>query len=145
MTTSDPVLDALQAALAGEHAAVYAFAAVGGRLEVAGTTAEARAARQSFDVHRSRRDSLTTRVRGLGAVPVASAGVYDVGPMATVADARQVAGEVELGLAGPYAALVAAMTPAQRGAPARWLVESSVRAQAWGAEVPDFPGLPERA
>ena len=145
MTTTDPVLDALQATLAGEHAAVYAFAAVGGRLEVAGTAAEARAARQSFDVHRSRRDSLTTRVRGLGAIPVASAGVYDVGPMATVADARQVAGEVELGLAGPYATLVAAMTPDQRGAPARWLVESTVRAQAWGAAVPDFPGLPERA
>ena len=145
MTTTDPVLDALQTTLAGEHAAVYAFAAVGGRLEVDGSDAEAKAARQSFDVHRSRRDSLTTRVRGLDAVPVASAGAYDVGPMATVDDARQVAGEVELGLTGPYAELVSALTPDQRDAPARWLVESTVRAQAWGAQVPDFPGLAERA
>ena len=55
-------LTAAQAALAAEHAAVYGYGVVGGRIGEARRT-EARAA---YDAHRARRDALARTVRDLG-------------------------------------------------------------------------------
>ncbi|MYV93133.1 DUF4439 domain-containing protein, partial [Streptomyces sp. SID1034] len=65
-------LDAAQAALAAEHAAVYGYGVLGGRL------AEARVAeaRDALTGHRSRRDLLARTVRDLGGSPVAAAAAY---------------------------------------------------------------------
>ncbi|NEB22488.1 DUF4439 domain-containing protein, partial [Streptomyces coelicoflavus] len=57
----DGRLDAVQAALAAEHAAVYGYGVVGGRIGEERLT-EARAA---YDAHRARRDALARDVRGL--------------------------------------------------------------------------------
>ncbi|MGY5106639.1 DUF4439 domain-containing protein, partial [Streptomyces sp. 900105245] len=63
---------ALQAALAAEHAAVYGYGVVGGRIGEHGRT-EARAA---YDAHRARRDALVREVRDLGGEPVAASAAY---------------------------------------------------------------------
>ncbi|MBZ9641095.1 DUF4439 domain-containing protein, partial [Streptomyces sp. PSKA30] len=68
----DGELRALQAALAAEHAAVYGYGVVGGRIDE-GRRTEARAA---YDAHRARRDALVLEVRNLGGEPVAAAGGY---------------------------------------------------------------------
>lgn len=65
-------LTALQAALAAEHAAVYGYGVVGGRIGAA-RRSEARAA---YDAHRARRDALTREVRDLGGEPVAANAAY---------------------------------------------------------------------
>ncbi|NDZ59541.1 DUF4439 domain-containing protein, partial [Streptomyces anulatus] len=54
-----PELTAVQAALAAEHAAVYGYGVLGGRIEGKRGT-EARAA---YDGHRARRDALARAVR----------------------------------------------------------------------------------
>ncbi|NUR64772.1 MAG: DUF4439 domain-containing protein, partial [Streptomyces sp.] len=65
-------LKALQAALAAEHAAVYGYGVVGGRIREE-RRSEARAA---YDAHRARRDALAREVRDLGAEPVAASAAY---------------------------------------------------------------------
>ena len=62
------ITDALQAALAGEHACVYGYGLVGAH---AGTREES-AARAAYDAHRARRDLVTDQVRARGADPVAA-------------------------------------------------------------------------
>ncbi|WP_256095058.1 DUF4439 domain-containing protein, partial [Streptomyces sp. EN27] len=63
-----PELAAVQAALAAEHAAVYGYGVLGGRLD-GEQGAEARAA---HDAHRARRDALARTARDLGGRPVAA-------------------------------------------------------------------------
>src|SRR3954447_626658 len=65
-------LRALQKALAAEHAAVYGYGVVGGRIGE-GRRAEAKAA---YDAHRARRDGLVRQVRNMGGKPVAAAAAY---------------------------------------------------------------------
>ncbi|MZE51831.1 DUF4439 domain-containing protein, partial [Streptomyces sp. SID5770] len=62
-------LDATQAALAAEHAAVYGYGVVGGRIG-AERRAEATAA---YEAHRARREVLRRAVRDLGGAPVVAA------------------------------------------------------------------------
>ncbi|MGV9632289.1 DUF4439 domain-containing protein, partial [Streptomyces sp. NPDC003487] len=56
------VIEALQAALAAEHAAVYGYGVVGGRI---GETRRAEA-RAAYAAHRARRDALAGEVRDGG-------------------------------------------------------------------------------
>lgn len=70
--SSDGALDAAQAALAAEHAAVYGYGVVGGRV---GDDRRAQAA-AAYDAHRGWRDILARTVRDLGGKPVAAAAAY---------------------------------------------------------------------
>ncbi len=72
MSGDSPYLDALQAALAGEHAAVWASGRSAG--ELGGRRRDA--ARRELDAHRQARDELRRRVTALGAVPVEAAVAY---------------------------------------------------------------------
>ena len=63
------VIDAAQAALAAEHAAVYGYGVVGGQV-AASRKAEAR---QAYDAHRAARDALVRTVTDLGGTPVYAA------------------------------------------------------------------------
>ncbi|WP_225840096.1 ferritin-like domain-containing protein [Streptomyces sp. NK08204] len=136
------VLSALQAALAAEHAAVYGYGVVGGRIGQA-RRAEARAA---YDAHRSRRDSLARQVRDLGGEPVAASAGYALPfPVPDPAAAVRLAARLEERLAGVYSDLVRATTGAQRGAAAAVLREAAVRAVRWSGQSVAFPGLAERS
>ncbi|MET7488120.1 ferritin-like domain-containing protein [Streptomyces sp. NPDC005538] len=135
-------LTALQAALAAEHAAVYGYGVVGGRIRE-GRRTEAKAA---YDAHRARRDALVREVRDLGAKPVAASAAYALPfPVPDSATAVRLAADLEERVAGVYSDLVRAATGGLRGTAAEALREAAVRAVRWrGGSVP-FPGLAERA
>jgi hypothetical protein len=135
-------LTALQAALAAEHAAVYGYGVVGGRIGAA-RRSEARAA---YDAHRARRDALTREVRDLGGEPVAANAAYALPfPVPDAPAAARLAARLEDRVAGVYADLVRAATGARRASAAAALREAAVRAVRWSGESVAFPGLAERA
>jgi hypothetical protein len=135
-------LRALQEALAAEHAAVYGYGVVGGRIGSARRT-EARAA---YDAHRARRDALTREVRDLGGQPVAANAAYALPfPVQDPATAVRLAARLEDRVAGVYADLVRAATGARRASAAAALREAAVRAVRWSGESVAFPGLAERS
>jgi uncharacterized protein DUF4439 len=137
----DGDLKALQAALAAEHAAVYGYGVVGGRIGEARRT-EARAA---YDAHRARRDALARAVRDLGGTPVSAAAGYAL-PFAVPDSpaAVRLAAELEDRVAGVYSDLVRATEGEQRRTAAEALREAAVRAVRWRGESVAFPGLAER-
>ncbi len=137
------LVDALQAALAGEHAAVYGYGVVGGRLE---GTAQAARARSGFDTHRVRRTTLRGLVSAAGGEPVVAQPAYDLGgPVVTTAQAAGLAARIELAVAAAFADLVAASQGTERTVPAAWLTDAAVRAAGWSGSPAAFPGLTERA
>ncbi|KOG31932.1 hypothetical protein AQJ84_29255 [Streptomyces resistomycificus] len=135
-------LKALQAALAAEHAAVYGYGVVGGRIGQ-DRRAEAKAA---YDAHRARRDALVREVRDLGGRPVAAAAAYALPfPVVDSAAAVRLAGELEDRVAGVYSDVVRAAGDERRATAAGALREAAVRAVRWRGESVAFPGLAERA
>lgn len=135
-------LRAAQAALAAEHAAVYGYGALGGRLE-GGRRSDAAAA---SDAHRARRDTLARKVRDLGGTPVAAHAAYDL-PFAVrdPASAMRLAAVIEDRVAGVYSDLVRAADGSLRQDAAGALREAAVRAVRWRGTGVAFPGLAEKA
>ncbi|MEU6481518.1 ferritin-like domain-containing protein [Streptomyces sp. NPDC047017] len=135
-------LQALQAALAAEHAAVYGYGVVGGRVRPE-RRAEARAA---YDAHRARRDALAREVRDLGGTPVAASAGYAL-PFAVpdAAAAGRFAAELEDRVAGVYSDAVRACAGQRREEAAGALREAAVRAVRWRGGSVAFPGLAERS
>ncbi|MFI1973146.1 hypothetical protein BLA24_23050 [Streptomyces cinnamoneus] len=135
-------LAAAQAALAAEHATVYGYGVVGGRVD----DARAAEAREAYDAHRARRDAMSRAVRDLGAEPEAAAPAYALPfPVPDQAAAVRLAVELESRLAAVYADLVRAATGGLRGEAAAGLREAAVRAVRWRGGSVAFPGLTERA
>ncbi|MGW2233058.1 ferritin-like domain-containing protein [Streptomyces sp. NPDC001759] len=140
--SEERVLKALQAALAAEHAAVYGYGVVGGRIGESRRT-EARAA---YDAHRARRDALVRDIRDLGGTPVAAAAGYALPfPVPDSAAAVRLAAELEDRVADVYSDVVRATGGTRRDAAAGALREAAVRAVRWSGESVAFPGLAERA
>ncbi|MEU3950300.1 DUF4439 domain-containing protein [Streptomyces sp. NPDC029526] len=135
-------LRSLQAALAAEHAAVYGYGVVGGRVGK-DLGPQARAA---YDAHRARRDALVRDVREAGAAPVAAAAGYALPfPVPDAAAAVRLAAELENRLAGVYADLVRDSRGGRRRTAAEALREAAVRSARWSGGSVAFPGLAERA
>jgi hypothetical protein len=130
--------DALQAALAGEHAAMYGVGVAGGKLSGA-RFAQATAA---FEEHRRRRDQLAGLVTQAGETPVAAEPAYDL-PQA-VTDAATAAALVlliERRLSVVYADLVEAAEKDTIRALAIQALIGTARAQlTWGGTPQAFPG-----
>jgi hypothetical protein len=134
--------DALQAALAAEHAAVYAYGVVGARLE---GRPDERAAQSGYDAHRQRRSTITRMLVEAGATPTPAAPAYDLGgTVPTPAAARALAALVETRAAATYSGVVAATDGAVRQSAALWLADAAVRATTWSGRPPTFPGMPEQ-
>ncbi|MGI8699458.1 MAG: ferritin-like domain-containing protein [Mycobacteriales bacterium] len=137
---------ALQAWLAGEHAAIYGYGVVGGRLprplRAAVVTAR--------DAHRARRDGLQGLLAARGVDPVAAAPAYDLPqPARTPAEALRLAAGIEERLArASYAVVAAADTGDLRRLAAGALQEQAVRASGWRSAAGTspattaFPGRP---
>ena len=135
--------DALQAALAGEHAAVYAYGVVGARLQ---GRPDERQAQSGYDAHRQRRSTITRLLTGAGATPTPAAAAYDLGgPVSTSTAARALAAGVETRAAATYADVVGAATGAVRQSAALWLADAAVRSTGWSGRPATFPGLPGRS
>ena len=139
---SDQELTAVQAALAGEYAAVYGYGVVGGRIE------ESRRdeARSAYDAHRARRDALRRAARDLGAGPEPAAAAYAL-PFAVPDSpaAVRLAAELEHRVAAVYADLGRAGTGDRRREAAAALREAAIRAARWRGSGVAFPGLTERS
>ena len=141
MSAVDTV-DAVQASLAAEHAAVYGYGVVGGRI---GDDREREAA-DAHAAHRARRDALVRTVRDLGAEPVAAAAAYTLPfPVTDTAAAVRLAAELEDRVAGVCSDLVRATDGPLRHEAAVALREAAVRAVRWRGSGVAFPGLAERA
>ncbi|MFI6374485.1 ferritin-like domain-containing protein [Streptomyces sp. NPDC050546] len=138
----DQELRALQAALAAEHAAVYGYGVVGGRIGD-GQRVEAH---RAYDAHRARRDALAREVKDLGGRPAAAAAGYALPfPVSDAGAAVRLAAELEDRVAGVYSDLVRAAAGGRRVLAAEALREAAVRAVRWRGESVAFPGLAERA
>jgi hypothetical protein len=134
-------LDAVQAALAAEHAAVYGYGVVGGRI---GEDREADAT-AAYSAHRARRDALARTVRDLGGKPVAAAAAYALPfPVPDAAAALRLAAVLEDRVAAVYSDLVRAAEGPLRQEAAGCLREAAVRAVRWRGSGVAFPGLAER-
>ncbi|GAA3376318.1 ferritin-like domain-containing protein [Streptomyces sannanensis] len=134
-------LQAVQAALAAEHAAVYGYGVVGGRIG----KARQGEAREAHTAHRARRDALERQVRALGGDPVPAAAGYALPfAVADTAAAVRLAAELEERVAGVYSDLVRASKGPLRGDAAGALREAAVRAVRWRGGSVAFPGLAER-
>ena len=128
----------LQAALAGEHAAGYAYGVIGGRSR----GADRRRAEDAYARHRERRNELAALVSLLGVEPVpAEAGYQLPFPVDSRGAARRLAVLVERRCATLYAAVVAATDGPARSFAAQSLAECAVAAVSWGDPGDAFPGL----
>ena len=137
-------VEALQATLAAEHAAVNVYGVLGGRVSVAEDPEAAVLLRAGYDSHRERRDLLRGRLAEQGETPVGAAPAYDV--PARSRDARrllEVAATTEERCAEVYAQQVASTSGEER----RWAVEAlrdaAVRLLALGGGPSAWPGLRE--
>ena len=110
-------LDALQTALAAEHAALYAFGVLGARTSSSSNPAVFQAVSSAYAAHRGQRDALAREVTQAGGTPVAAESAYVVpSRLSTPAQVQRAALEVERAVATAYAWLVA-RAPAPSG---RW-------------------------
>lgn len=135
-------VDALQASLAGEHAALFVVGYLGAQTSQSGTPELYDALRESYDTHRDRRDELVAMVRDAGAEPVAAAPSYDL-PEVRLDDPGAIAAAalaVERACGATYGFAVASTTGAQRGWAVEALLDSATRELGLGGRPRDFPG-----
>ncbi len=133
-----PALAALQAALAAEDAAVYAYGVVGAEL----SGSRRAMATASYQAHRVRRGALQQRIAASGAAPVAAAPAYRLPAAVTgSASAVRLAGLVETRICAVYANAVQATEGPLRDTVAASLRQAALDALAWHGSGSAFPGL----
>jgi hypothetical protein len=136
--TSTEAIEAVQVALAGEHAAVFGYAVVGARCASSDTAL----ALASYTIHRHRRDRLTELVTSAGQTPVAAEPGYRLPNRLTGRDAiRGLARHLERGCAEQYAFAVSRTSGAPRAFAAEALTDCAVRGLEWGGDSEPFPGI----
>ena len=124
---TDVGLDLLAALLADEHAAVYAYGVLGGRLD----DQDRRQALADFDAHRRSRDDVTNRLRAAGRPPAGPHPSYDVTVVART-DALALAVRIETSLAVRWRDVLGATADvALRRLAVAGLQASAVRAAQW--------------
>lgn len=138
---SDPATEALQTALAAEHAAVFVYGALGGQTSQSATPALFSAVTTAYDLHRERRDTLAEMVRAAGAEPVPAEPGYDLPADLDGAGVAARARELEQAAASTYAFLVGSTTGPTRAWAVAALTDAAVRGLGFGARPEPFPGL----
>jgi hypothetical protein len=137
-------VEAMQEALAGEHAAVYVYGVLGGRVSDSRSPVLAQQLASAYAAHRGRRDQLTTLVRRAGGDPVAADLSYRVpNPATTEAQLRAAARTVEQRCAAVYADMVGSTSRADRAYAVAALSDTAVRGLTFGARPTPYPGVPE--
>ena len=138
--------EALDAALAAEHAAVWGYGVVGTTLPEQGRPL----ATAAENAHRDARDRLVALLSEQGADPVGPEGAYEVPfPVLSEADAAALAVTLEDGVAAAWVrVLAAAAGPGTRELAVGALGSTELRAVDWRARAgtspvtTPFPGLP---
>lgn len=135
-------LEALQATLAGEHAAVYVYAVLGARVSRTGRPTLFAHLDQAYRAHRRNRDQLAAMIVRRGGDPVAAEVSYELpANLRTAAQTQQAALQMERRLAAIYGQL----TGGTSGADRRWalaaLDECAVRQLSFRGSPEMFPGM----
>jgi hypothetical protein len=132
-------VEALQAALAGEHAALYGVGVAGGKLN----GARFRDATEAYEQHRANRDHLSALLDAAGETPVAAEPAYDLPQAVTnAATATALVLLIERRIAAVYGDLVeAAEQPAVRSFAINSLVAAASAQVPWGGAPVAFPGI----
>jgi hypothetical protein len=145
-TGAEPMtpVEALQKTLAAEHAAVYVYGVVGGRVSVSAQPRLWSAVRSAYNLHRARRDQLTSMVRTAGAEPVPAEVSYQMPNMAgTPAEQEAASRTVEERCCAVYADLVGSTSRAQRQWALDALEDAAVRLLGFGGAATPYPGIEE--
>lgn len=134
-------VQALQKALAAEHAAVHLYGVLGALSSKSRQPDLFATLTRAYEQHRATRDRLTVLISAKRADPVAAQVDYSVpGPTSTPAQVEAVARTVERRVTRTYAELVANTAGADR----RWAITalnaSALREVAFGAAPSPFPG-----
>jgi hypothetical protein len=135
-------LQALQKALAAEHAAVHLYGLLGGQSSKSRQPVLFARLEQTYEAHRAARDELTVLVTKNGADPVPAKLDYAVpGPTSTPGQIRAVARTLERRVTRTYGELVANTAGNER----RWAITaldaSALRELSFGVRPSHFPGL----
>jgi len=131
-------VQALQTALAAEHAAVYGYGVAGALL----TGADQTAALADWRAHQEARDTLEAMIVKLGATPVAASAAYAL-PFAVqdARSARRLAATLEDGVTQAYLGVVAVTDETLRTFGALAMLPPANRAVAWRGSTIAFPGM----
>ena len=138
------VLDALQATLADEHAALYTYGVLGARTSQAASPALYETLTAGYRRHRTRRDELQLMVRDAGGDPVAAEAAYDLdGSLLRPAQLERAAADLEAASVEQLVALVAQSTGPVREWALTEATWSAVRRLTLGEGPETWPGAPE--
>ena len=134
-------LDALQVALEGEHAALYAYGVLGARTSASRSQQLYDDVSKAYETHRARRDHLTGLVLDGGGTPVASEPAYEIPDrLGTPEQVTRAALGLERRCASIYGWLVGNTVGSQR----RWaidaLTDAAVRELTFRGSPETFPG-----
>ncbi|MDO9378846.1 MAG: ferritin-like domain-containing protein [Nocardioidaceae bacterium] len=139
-TADEGLVEAWQQALAAEHASVYGYGVLAGRLD-RDSPAQVRAT-GAYRVHLARRDTLAARVADAGATPVQPAPAYDLGgPVTDAGSARLVAQRIEDRCTVVHAVVVSAADGDRRTEALGWLTDCATRLVGWGGSATALPGF----
>ncbi|MDN4160658.1 ferritin-like domain-containing protein [Nocardioides abyssi] len=139
-------LDALQATLAAEHAALHVVGALGAQTSQTGAPGLYAALQDSYVQHRAQRDRLDRELRDRGAEPVAALPAYALPErLAEVPAVERRALELETGCAAAYASLVGHTVDDLRRWAVEVLIRTAVRGLAFRGTPEMFPGVGEHA
>jgi hypothetical protein len=137
-------LEAVQQTLAGEHAAVYVYGVLGGRVSASEQPDLADRLVSAYTTHRGRRDQLTAMARAADGEPVAAEVSYQLPNAAVTARQLTAAARItEQRCAGVYAAMVGSTARANRQWAIDALTDTAVRLLGFGGRPDSFPGIPE--
>ena len=139
-------LDALQTALAAEHAALHLYGVLGAQTSRSTTPALHAGVSDAYAVHRGRRDELARLVRDEGGTPVAAEPTYEVpGPLGSASRVTAAALDLERSCAETYAWLVAHTAGSRRRWAVQALTNTAVRVLTFRGSPEIFPGAGEYA
>lgn len=133
--------EALQKALAAEHAAVWTFGVLGGQTSQSEQPGLYDDVSTAYTLHRSRRDQLIRWIRDDGGTPVAASVAYELPNQLRNPDqVRAAARTVEARCLPTYAVLVSNTDGDRRGWAVRALVDAATRDVRLGGTPQPMPG-----
>ena len=144
--TADSRVDALQTALAAEHAAVWVYAALAGQADPVTDPRLRTDLTSAYAVHRGRRDALARAVVDAGATPVAAEPAYELpSPLGTATALTRAALHLERATAETYAWVVARTTGPDRRRAVEAVNDAAVRELVFRGTPEMLPGANEYA
>ena len=134
--------DALQTALAAEHAAVFVYGALGGQTSQSATPVLYAAVTDAYVTHRARRDRLIALIEAAGGEPVVAEPGYDLpADLSTSTAVADRALALERSCAATYAFVVGSTRGEDRSWAIDALLDTAVRELDFGGRPERLPGL----